>query len=126
MVSEEGNKLLKFSIHNDTGNIFFDNVNRRDSISYFIAAQEVYDTKLLQISFSYSKCYDNYVSEYLTALKRVNDDKYDTLTTIISKSLFYNFNDYLNSLPMHMSGTLLYLRVYTVCLSCQKKTDYIS
>ena len=55
-----------------------------------------------QSSGMYSEDYDSYVSEYLTAIESVNDDKYDMLTKINSKFLLHNFNDYFKrrGLPM--------------------------
>ena len=88
-------KRNKVCFHIETGNIFFDNVNSEESILDFIAAQQDYDKKLLQIEFNYSVDYDNYVFKYLMAIKSENDDKYDILTNKNSKFLFYNFNVYL-------------------------------
>ena len=42
--------------------------------------------------------FDNYnecISDYLAAIKNVDDNKYDMLSTKNSKFLFYNFNNYL-------------------------------
>ena len=39
--------------------------------------------------------YSNYITKYLTAIKDINDDKYDMLTHKNSKFLFYQFNSYL-------------------------------
>ena len=48
------------------------------------------------IEFEISDNYENYILEYLDAIKNKNDDKYDILTHKNSKFLFYNFNNFLN------------------------------
>ena len=58
--SDECYELLnrnKMSIHIETGNIFFENASSGENILDFIAAQQNYDIKLLQIKFSYSADY---------------------------------------------------------------------
>lgn len=80
------------SIHIKTGNIFFDNIDSGKSIFDFSTAQYDCNKKLLQISLAFSADYDAYVSEYLTTIKNINDNKYNMLTNKNFKFLFYNFS----------------------------------
>lgn len=80
------------SIHIKTGNIFFDNIDSGKSIFDFFTAQYDCNKKLLQISLAFSADYDAYVSEYLTTIKNINDNKYNMLTNKNFKFLFYNFS----------------------------------
>ena len=75
--------------------MLFDNENLNESIYSFFLAQQDYTKKLL-IEFEISDNCENYILEYIDAIKNRNDDKYDMLTHKNSKFFFYNFNNFLN------------------------------
>ena len=45
--------------------------------------------KAIEYKFETSDNYSNYITKYLTAIKDINDNKYDKLTHENSKFLFY-------------------------------------
>ena len=71
---------VKQNVHIKTGNIFFDDVNSGESIYDFLADKQSYNQKLLEFTFMFSADFESYVSEYLNAIKKTNDHKYDMLT----------------------------------------------
>ena len=75
--------------------MLFDNENLNESIYSFFLAQQDYTKKLL-IEFEISDNCENYILEYIDAIKNRNDDKYDMLTHKNSNFFFYNFNNFLN------------------------------
>ena len=104
LISKECRTLLrknKISIHIETGNIFFENKNRIESIEDFFYTQQDYSKKLLKMKLIFSEDYEAYVSEYLMARKSTNDDKYNMLTKKNLEFLFFKdtlkgFNDFKN------------------------------
>ena len=84
-------KRSKIKIHIEKGNLFFfDNADSYESIySSFIARKE--STKnIIPIEFEFSGDYENYIIEYLLAIKYINYDKCNMLTHKNSKFLFHN------------------------------------
>ena len=70
----------RLSIHIESGDILFDNENIRESIYSLMYVQQNYKKKLLKLELFYTGGFDSYLYTYLTAIKSINDDKYDMLT----------------------------------------------
>ena len=87
-------KRNKIKIHIESVNLFFDDVDSLSTV--FFIAQQDYTKKLKPIEFEISSDYEVYINEYIPAMKKVNNDKYDISTHRNSKFLFHNFNNYLN------------------------------
>ena len=75
-------KRNKMFIHIEIGNIFFKNMNNRESLYHLFYAQQDYSKKLLEMELVFSTDYKAYVFEYLIAIKFTNDDKYNMLTNM--------------------------------------------
>ena len=70
----------KMTTHIETGNIFFNNQNSRESIYEFFYAQQNYKKKLIDVNLTFGADYDSYISNYLMRMKGTEGDKYDMLT----------------------------------------------
>ena len=85
----------KLSIHIETGNIYYDNIDTGESIYSFFVAQQ-HDTKrLMPKEFRFFDNYEDYVKNDLTQIESESDDPLDMLTHKNTKFLFYQFNQYL-------------------------------
>lgn len=58
--------------------------------------QQNYYKKFLTIKLTFGADYESYISEYLMSLKASDSNKYDMLTNVKSKLMFYHFNNFLN------------------------------
>ena len=64
----------------------------------FFSAEQDSTKKLIQQEFQISEDYDDYILNYLSAIKHINDDNFDMLTHKSSKFMFYHFNNYLSQI----------------------------
>ena len=88
LTSEECRDALErdnISIHIDSGDIFINNPNTKESIYNFIQNQQDEKKKELPIDFSYDDDYTDYITKYLPSINEVDDDKFDVLTNKNSK-----------------------------------------
>ena len=62
----------------------------------FFSAQKDYNKKLIQKEFQTSEDYDDYILDFLSAIKHIY--KFDVLTHKNSKFIFCHFNNYLSQI----------------------------
>ena len=91
-ISEKKNKL---KIHNDTGNIYYDNTDTNESSYGFLLAQEDNTKIFIDFEFIYGGSYEQYFNKYLLKINKKNDDALDVLTNKNFKFLFYYYNNLL-------------------------------
>ena len=80
----------KMKIHLDTRNIYYNNLNMRESIYSFMHAQQDETKKLLDFDLDNNDNFEFYLNEIIAG---VTDDEYDIDTHSTSKFLFYHFNN---------------------------------
>ena len=80
----------KFKIHIDSGNIFFNNLDRNESIYSFFQQQENQSkAKIKHRHFAFTDSYKDYFEWFVHGFKGNEDQKYDLLTNKNLKYLFY-------------------------------------
>ena len=82
----------KLSIHTETGNFYYDNIDTGESIYSFFIAQQDYTKKLMPKEFQFFDNYENYIMNYLTQIESESDDALDMLPHKNKKILFYQFH----------------------------------
>ena len=80
----------KMKIHLDTGNIYYNNLNMRESIYSFMHAQQDETKKIIDFDFDINDDFEFYLNEVIAGL---TDDKFDINTNSTSKLLFCHFNN---------------------------------
>ena len=88
----------KLSIHIETGNIYYDNIDTGESIYSFFMAQQDHTKKLMFEEFQFFDSYEDYIMNYLTQIESEKDDVLDILSHKNTKFLFYQFNQYLGQI----------------------------
>ena len=88
----ENNKL---KIHVESGKIFYDNEDTNESIFDFILAQNNPISGEVSRSFAFDQDYKTYFQWVGSAFNETERNKFDILTNLNSKFLFYRFNDFL-------------------------------
>ena len=88
----ENNKL---KIHVESGKIFYDNEDTNESIFDFILAQNNPISGEVSRSFAFDQDYKTYFQWVDLAFNETERNKFDILTNLNSKFLFYRFNDFL-------------------------------
>ena len=77
-------------IHLDTGNIYYNNLNMRESIYSFMHAQHDKTKKIIDFDLDINDDFEFYLNEVIAS---VTDDKFDIDTHRTSAFLFYHFNN---------------------------------
>ena len=70
----------KLSIHIETGNIYYDNMNTGESLYEFILNQQVETKKSITATLSYGGFLEDYLKEFLSGIDAETDDRFGTLT----------------------------------------------
>ena len=70
----------KLSIHIETGNIYYDNMNTGESLYEFILNQQVETKKSITATLSYGRFLEDYLKEFLSGIDAETDDRFGTLT----------------------------------------------
>ena len=117
----------KLSIHIETGNIYYDNIDTGESIYSFFVAQQ-HDTKrLMPKEFRFFDNYEDYFKNDLTQIESESDDPLDMLTHKNTKFLFYQFNQYLAQIgkPLKLiRDTVIADDSYVLTIIQEKKWQY--
>ena len=77
-------------IHFDTGNIYYNYMNRRESIYSFMNAQQGKTKKIIDFDLDINNNFEYHLNEVIVG---VTDDKSDIDKYSTSKFLFYHFNN---------------------------------
>ena len=85
----------KLSIHKETVNIYYDNIDVVDCIDSFIIAQQDHTKKLMSEKFQFFDRHEDYVMNYLTQIESESKDVLDMVSHKDTKFLFYQFHQYL-------------------------------
>ena len=96
-----------FSIHIETGNIFYDNYNKNKSIYSFLLNQQDETKQVIHATLTYKDSFSNYLKHFLDDADNKTVEKLDFAHKNV-KDLFYKFNDYLlfnglNTVPVRHS-----------------------
>ena len=86
-----------FSIHIESGNLYYNKLNTGESIYEFILAQQDETKKIVNAKLHYGGSYEEYLSKYLAGIDANTDAQFGTLTNKKIKYLFYRYNDVLLS-----------------------------
>ena len=84
----------KLSIHIETRNTYYDNIDTGESIYSFLSRSKLFE-KLMPKEFQFFDNYKDYIMNYLTKIESQSDDALDVLTHKNTKFIFYQFNQYL-------------------------------
>ena len=88
-------KQNRLSIHSNTGDLYYGDVDTSESLFDFIVSQKNRTKKRIRDKLYYGGTFEQYLSEFLPAFDADIDAKLDTLTNKSIKYLFYRYNDYL-------------------------------
>ena len=102
----------KMKIYLDTGNIYYNNLNMRESIYSFMGAQQDETKKFIDFDLDINDNFEFYFNEVIVV---VTDDKFDIDTHSTSKFLFYHFNNLRHDLgeELYKVKTYYYFRQST-------------
>ena len=117
----------KLSIHIETGNIYYDNIDTGESIYSFFIAQQDHTKKLMFEEFQFFDSYEDYILNYLTQIESEKDDVLDILSHKNTKFLFYQFNQYLAQIgkPLKLiQHTVIADDNYALTVIQEKKWQY--
>ena len=97
-----------FSIHIETGNIFYDNYNANESIYSFLLSHEDETKQTIHTTLTYRDSFSNYLKYFFDGLDNETVEKFDFFAHENVKYLFYKFNGYLlfnglNTVPVRHS-----------------------
>ena len=109
LVSEFCSRIMKeekLKIHIESGDIYFDKFNTRETIYDFFKMQQNNEKIFIDHDFYYNKSYQEHFKEYLKNINGEVNARYDYFTNRNSKYLFYCFNDIL----LNSGGELLKIR----------------
>ena len=87
-----------FSIHSESGDIFYQTFNTNENFYNFLIAQQNDQTAPVPKRFSYHNSFERYTQNFLPSLSLDNVDKFDIYSHKNSKYLFYRFNGYIKML----------------------------
>ena len=85
----------ELSIHKETVNIYYDNIDVADCIYSFIIAQQYHTKKLMSEKLQFFDSHEDYVMNYLTQIESESKDVLDMVPHKDTKFLFYQFHQYL-------------------------------
>ena len=97
----------KMKIHLDTRNIYYDNLNMRESIYNFMHAQQDETKKLMDFELDISENFEFYLNEIIAG---ITDNKFDMDMHSTSKFLFHDFNNLRRDLTHHCFRQLTCIR----------------
>ena len=80
----------KTKIHLDSGNIYYNNLNIRESIYDFMRAQQVKIKEFIDFDLDTNHDFEFYLNQVIIG---TTDDKFDIDTHSTSKFLFYHFSN---------------------------------
>ena len=66
--------------------------------TFFTTTKQDYTKKLIELEFQISEDYDDYILNHLSAIKDINNNKFDMLTHKNSTFIFYHLNNYLSQI----------------------------
>ena len=93
LLSDFGREVLsknKMKIHLDSGNIYYNDLNMKESIYDFMIAQQDETKKFVDFNLDINDDFNLYLNEVIIG---ATDDKFDIDTHSTSKFLFYHFNN---------------------------------
>ena len=93
LLSDFGCEVLsknKMKIHLDSGNIYYNDLNMKESIYDFMIAQQDETKKFVDFNLDINDDFNLYLNEVIIG---ATDDKFDIDTHSTSKFLFYHFNN---------------------------------
>ena len=93
LLSDSGREVLsknKMKIHSDSGNIYYNDLNMKESIYDFMIAQQDETKKFVDFNLDINDDFHLYLNEVIIG---TTDDKFDIDTHSTSKFLFYHFNN---------------------------------
>lgn len=117
----------RMSIHIETGNIFFKNQNRDESIYDFIYAKQNYEKKLIETNLTSNTNFDSCISDFLIGIKAAQKDKHDMLTNKNTnlceqhEVMFHVYNIHTASLRTILKLTSIYFLKIMFLYFCIKR-----
>ena len=87
----------KFSIHVESGDIFYDNHNTGENFYNFLLSQQNDEVAYVPKKLSYKNSFEAYISSFLQSFSIDDQEKFDLLAFKNSKYLFYRFNDFVKA-----------------------------
>ena len=100
LLSDLGLKTMtqnKFSIHVESGEMFYDNHNTEKNFYNFLLSQQNDEAAYVPKKFSYRNSFETYISSFLQSFSIDDQEKFDLLAFKNSKYLFYHFNDFIKA-----------------------------
>ena len=86
------------SIHLESGNLFYDNLNTKESFYDFLLNQQDENKLIIKKKISYYKTFKNYLHYFLKSFDYEEIDKFDLFSDKNAKYLFYKFDAYLEAI----------------------------
>ena len=81
------------SIHNKTGDLYYNVTNTGESIYDFVLVQNDFSKKIVKEKLYYAGTFEDYLSEFLAGFSAEADVQLDTLIHKCIKYLFYRYNE---------------------------------
>ena len=85
-------------IHNESGNIFYQNFNTGKNFYSFILVQQDETKAIIPKRISYHYSFEKYINKYLPSCSRNDDEKNGLYSNKNAKYLFHKFNDNIEAL----------------------------
>ena len=95
LVSDECQNVMtnnNFSIHVESGNMFYQNFNTNENFYSFLIAQQDETTAIIPKRISYNYRFEKYINKYLPSFSIDDAEKFDLFTNKNSKYVYYIFN----------------------------------
>ena len=87
-----------FSIHVESGDIFYHDFNTKEHFHNFLFAQQDETKQIIPKRISYHHSFESYTRKYFPSFSLEEIDKFDMLSNKNSKYLLYKFNDWIESM----------------------------
>ena len=112
-LNEDGNELVSFlcsdigqnimvnnsfSIHIETGDIFYNDFNTKENFYNFLLTQQDESKQFIPKRISYHYSFEKYTRSYLPSFSLEEIDRFDLLSNKNAKYWLYKFNDWIVSM----------------------------
>ena len=112
-LNEDGNELVSFlcsdigqnimvnnsfSIHIETGDIFYNDFNTKENLYNFLLTQQDESKQFIPKRISYHYSFEKYTRSYLPSFSLEEIDRFDLLSNKNAKYWLYKFNDWIVSM----------------------------
>ena len=101
LCSDRGQNIMtnnSLSIHIESGNIFYQNLNTNENFYSFLLTQQDETKRIIPKRIAYHHSFEKYIKSYLPYFSIEETEKFDLYSNKNSKYLLCKFNDWIESL----------------------------